>query len=97
MKGHRWTCEIVKDFDGKYYANMTIENNKIEGLPEYVDYKTLKEAIRTKTGIEILKCKDMFFEKCGRKHYAFIDNTQTRNDCRVTLYERLHGYQPCFD
>ena len=97
MKRNRWICEVVRDFDGTYYANMTIEGKSVDGLPEYVDYKTLKEAIKNKTGIEILKCKDMIFEKFGRKYYALIDATQTRSDCRVTFEERLHGYKPCFD
>jgi len=96
MKSHRWTCEIVKDFNGVYYANMFIEGQKVENLPEYVDYNTLKAAIRQETGVEILKCKDMIFEKSGRKYYAFLDNTQTRPDCRVTLKERLNGYKPDF-
>lgn len=53
--------------------------------------------IRRMTGIEILKHKNMIFEGSGRKRYALIDNTQTRNDCRVTLQERINGWKPCFD
>ena len=91
----KWTCEIVKDFDGTYYANLCISGELIKGLPENVDYKTLIESIKNKTGITMLKCKDMIFEKLGRKRYAYIDATQTRNDCRVTLDERLNGcYRP---
>ena len=93
----KWTCEVVRDFDGSYYANMCIGGNIVNDLPEYVNYKTLKEVIKQKTGIEILKCKDMIFEKHGRKYYAFLDATQTRTDCRVTFTERLNGYKPCFE
>lgn len=93
----KWTCEVVKDFNGLYYCNMCIDGKMVEGLPEYVDYNTLKAAIRRMTGIEILKHKNMIFEGSGRKRYALIDNTQTRNDCRVTLQERINGWKPCFD
>ena len=93
----KWTCEVIRDFDGSYCANMAIDGEIIDGLPEYVDYNTLKLAISTKTGIEILKFKDMLFEKLQRKSYAFIDNTQPRSDCRVPLAERLNGYKPRFD
>jgi transcription initiation factor IIE alpha subunit len=93
----KWTCEVVRDFDRTYYANMYVDGNMVKDLPEYVDYKTLKEAIKQKTGIEILKCKDMIFEKYGRKYYAFIDATQTRKDCRVTFEEKFNGiYRPDF-
>lgn len=91
----KWTCEIVKD-QGKYYANFSYGGELIKGLPEYVDYKTLSEAIKAKTGVCILKLKHMIFEKCDRKYYAFIDCTQTRSDCRVRLNERLKGYKPDF-
>ena len=92
----KWYCEVVKDFNGVYYANMCINGNVVEGLPENVDYKTLKAAIKIQTGKEILKCKDMIFERFGRKQYALIDFTQTRNDCRVTFKERLNTYKPDF-
>lgn len=91
----KWTCEIVRD-SGKYYANLCYGGELIKGLPEYVDYKTLSQAIRLKTGVCILKAKDMIFEKCGRKEYAMIDNTQPRNDCRVRISEILDGYKPDF-
>lgn len=44
----KWTCEIVKDFDGTYYANLCISGELIKGLPENVDYKTLIESIKNK-------------------------------------------------
>lgn len=97
MKGGRWFLEIVRDFDGTYYANMQVEGKRVEDLPEHVDYNALKKAIREKTGIVILKRKDMFFEKLGRKHYAYIDATQERADCRVTFKNFENGYKPCFD
>lgn len=93
----KFTCEVVKEFDGTYYANLILNGELVKGLPEYVSYKELAQAIKEKTGIVILKCKDMIFERCGRKYYAFIDATQSRNDCRVKLEERLNGYKPNFN
>lgn len=93
----KFTCEIVRDFDGTYYANVCVDGKMVEGLPEHVNYNTLKDAIRRKANVEILKCKDMIWEKVGRKHYALIDATQTRNDCRVTRAEVYDGWEPCFN
>jgi len=93
----KWFLEIVQDFTGTYYANMIVDRKRVEGLPEYVDYNTLREAIRAKTGIEIFKKKDMVFQQSGRKKYAYIDATQERSDCRVSLKEMLNGWKPNFD
>ena len=69
----KWFCEIVQDFDGTYYANMTDENGLVKGLPEYVNYKTLTAAIEQTTGRQILKHKDLHFKQSGRKKYAYIN------------------------
>lgn len=92
----KWFIEVVQDFDGRYYANMTIGGKRVDGLPEYVDYNTLREAIRRKTGIVILPRKEMHFEQFQRKKYAYIDATQERPDCRVSLEEIKAGWQPNF-
>lgn len=93
----RFICEVVKDFDGTYYANMSVDGKTVQGLPEHVSYNVLKGAIREIANVEILKCKDMLWEKVGRKRYALIDATQTRADCRVTRSEVLSGWKPCWD
>ena len=93
----KFFLEVVQDFDGSYYANMVINGNPVQDLKEYVDYNTLRKDIRDKTGIEILKRKDMVFQQWGRKKYAYIDNTQYREDCRVTLDEMRHGFKPDFN
>ena len=87
----KWTCEVIKDFDGRYYANMYVNGKYVHGLPEYVDYRTLRNAIKEKTGIEILMCKDMIFENmpCSRKKSALLDATCERPDIRVTMAERI--------
>ena len=82
-----WYCELVRDFDGTYYANLTIDGAHVDGLPENVNYKTLKEAIRQRTGIQMIPVSHMYFCKLGRKQYAIIDVTRTRPDCRVPASE----------
>lgn len=94
--GRKWFLELVQNFDGTYYANLTVNGTLVPGLPEYVDYRTLAAAIREKTGICILPRKDMIFARCGRKRYAYIDATQPRKDCRVLLSEVKAGHRPLF-
>lgn len=93
----KWFLEVVQDFDGSYYANLTIDAIPVKELPEYVDYNTLKKAIKEQTGIEILNRNDMIFQQNGRKKYAYIDATLERKDCRVTLDEIYRGWEPDFD
>jgi hypothetical protein len=68
----KWICEIVRDFDGTYYANMTDENGYVSGLPEYVNYKTLIDGVEEKTGRCLPLCKHLKFKNIGRKGYAII-------------------------
>ena len=96
IKEHAWFLEMVQDYNGTYYANMTLGGKKVEGLPEHVDYNTLKDAIRQKTGVCILNRNEMIFQQSGKKKYAFIDATQPRKDCRVTLEEIRNGWKPDF-
>ena len=90
----RWFLEVVQYQDGTYCANMAVAGNFLRFLPEYVDYNTLKRAIRLKTGISILPKKDMIFQRSGTLNYAYIDKTQPREDCRVTLEEMNNGWMP---
>lgn len=97
----KWICTVVQDADGKYYANMDIDGVEVIELPEHVDYKTLREAIKNKTGISILMKKDMIFERLSDfEKVATIDATQYRGegkDCRVTIEERINGWKPCWE
>lgn len=94
----KWFIEIVKDFNGVYYCNLTVAGELIKELPEYVDYNTLKEAIRLKTGIKILPRNKLVWQKDGRKSYAYIDATQPcKNGCVVTLEEIKAGHKPNWD
>lgn len=92
----KWTLTVIQ-CDGKYRAIMETDNGYIDELPSEVNYKTLKEAIRFKTGVEILKRKDMVFERLSDfEKIATIDATQPRRDCRVTMAERKSGWKPCW-
>lgn len=95
----KWFLEVIQDREGMYSANMYTATGRIQGLPEHVDYNTLREGIRQHTGVEILKKKDMLFQQCEGKKYAYIDNTQFRGegkDCRVLLEEMRAGFRPDF-
>lgn len=93
----KFFIEVVQDLDGTYYANMVMDGKPVQGLKEHVDYTALREDIRLKTGVVILLKKDMKFQQSGHKKYAYIDNTQVRADCRVTLDEMRNGWKPDFD
>ena len=94
----KWVCEVVRDFDGTYYANLWINGTEIVGvLPEYVDYNTLRRSIKNIAQIEIPFCKDMIFERYGRKFYALLDATRKRDDLRVTFKEHQNGWTPCWN
>lgn len=95
----KWICTIIQS-NGKYRAIMEMDGNTVEDLPSEVNYKTLKEAIRSKTGVVILKRKDMIFERLSDfEKIATIDATQYREnrDCRVTIEDRKNGWKPCWD
>lgn len=96
---NKWTCTVIQNTgSGKYHANMLINNKIVDGIPFDVDYKTLMEAIKRITGISILKRKEMIFERLSDfEKIATIDATQTRNDCRVTVEERISGWMPCWN
>lgn len=96
---NRWFCKIIKNSDNKYYAIMEIEGKQVQGLAENVDYKTLSKSIENKTGIIILKCKNMIFEKLSNtEKVATIDCTQSRNgDCRVRVEELIKGWKPSWE
>lgn len=104
----KWCIEIVQDFDGLYYANMTTggkdsagvfhEPHHVTGLAEYVNYKTLSESIKHITGVSIPNRKSLFWFGKGRKRYAYIDATQHRpgKDCRVSKSDIEAGWKPNF-
>lgn len=107
--GGRWFLELVREFDGSYYANMVIEGQWVKNLPKYVNYNTLREAIRCETGISIPLKKNMIFERHGRKRIAYVDatggNTKWRKrinarelgyDCRITSKDFRNGFTPDF-
>ena len=101
----KWFLEIVQNYDGTYYANMTLggkdthgnyhEPKLVQGLKEYVSFNTLKESIKDITGICILKKKELIFQQMARKKYAYIDATQPcKRGCIITLEEIKNGHKP---
>jgi len=66
--------EIIRDFDGTYCANMSINGESVSGLPECVSYQTLVAAIKKKISFKLLPLKALNFERCGRKEYAVFRN-----------------------
>ena len=99
--------EFVQDFDGTYYANMTMGGTDHDGkytephlidLPQNVSWKKLKKAIFDATGVCILKRCELFWSQIGRKKYAYVDATQyiPGGDCRITLEQIKHGFRPDF-
>lgn len=104
----KWCMEIVQDFNGLYYANMTMagrdslgiyhEPYRVNGLAEYVNYKTLVESIERVTGVRILKRNALFWFGNRRKKYAYLDATQHRpgKDCRVSKADIAEGWKPNF-
>lgn len=65
-----YVCEVVRDFDGTYYANISVDGTRVSGLPEYVNYRTLKKAIKEQCELELPPVKDLEFQRIGRKFYA---------------------------
>lgn len=92
----KFTCTVIQCDNGKYRANMIINGRDVLGLPYDVDYRTLRDGIQRMTGIQILKRKDMIFEKLSDfEKIATIDATQPLpNGCRVTLEDRKSGWNP---
>lgn len=102
----KWTCTIIQNMNNGRYR---VADFRIDGVdiserfyrPFDMDYREMMKEIREKTGIEILKRKDMIFERLSDfEKIATIDATQYRGegkDCRVTVAERIAGWQPCFD
>ena len=105
----KFYCEIVQDFDGTYYCNLTVggkdssgvwhEPSLVHGIPEYVDYKTLLQSIREVTGICLVPRKCLKFKQMGRKKYAYVDGTQHIPEgcgCCPT-WEQTKKYPPNWD
>lgn len=65
------TIQIVRDFDGTYYANAFLWEKQIP-LPEYVTYRELKSAIKRRMGVLLPKLTDLKFICHGRKEYAQV-------------------------
>lgn len=64
--------EIVRDFDGSYYANLYDANGNGYSLSEeYTDFRTLKTLCKKEYGICLPNLSQIEFENHGRKSYAY--------------------------
>lgn len=64
--------EIVRDFDGSYYANLYNENGVCHNLSkEYTDFRTLKTLCKKEYGVCLPNLSQIEFENHGRKSYAY--------------------------
>lgn len=66
--------EIVRDFDGSYYANLWLDGVFQSGIKEYVTYKELRKSIRDIMHVDIGRASDLLFVPFGgRKAYAVVE------------------------
>lgn len=99
----RWTCTIIQNIETGLYrvADFRIDGKDITErfrVPFDLDYRGLVTFVKEETGICLLKRRDMIFERLSDfEKIATIDETQEREDCRVTIKERIAGWKPCFD
>lgn len=64
------SMELVRDFNGLYYVNLSIDGVLVKGLPEYISYRELKSAVKKQCDITLPKLSDLKFEYTGHKWYA---------------------------
>ena len=99
----KWTCTIIQNTENSLYrvADFRSDGKDITErfcVPFDLDYRGLVIFVKEETGICLLKRKEMIFERLSDfEKIATLDATQEREDCRVTIKERIAGWQPCFD
>ena len=97
----RWTCTIIQNTENSLYrvADFRIAGKDITErfrVPFDLNYRGLMNFIKEETGITLFKRKDMIFERLSDfEKIATLDATQEREDCRVTIKERIAGWQNC--
>ena len=91
----KWYCNIHKN-GSRWYASMYIDKEYIKIQP-CTSYTNLRREVKYRTGIELPPKNCIKFESHNGYKYALIDNTQPREDCRVTIDERLQGWKPNWD
>ena len=70
-KNGMYFCEIVRVFDGTYYANLYY-NNVYVPLKEYVSYRELRKDAKEKGYDMFPNLSELNFERYGKKEYAYI-------------------------
>ena len=64
------SVEIVRDFNKKYYASAYLDDEPVHGLPEYVSFPALRQAVRYHVGICLPNAQQLEWTRMGRKQYA---------------------------
>ena len=63
-----------------------VQNGKIDGLPEHVDFKTLCDGIKRVTGISLVPRKFLKFKQAEYKKYAYVQNCfSSEEGCCMTF------------
>lgn len=92
----KWTLQ-VEERNHKYTPTLMVDGCLVLGLGINQSYNAMANEIRQKTGIKILRLKDMIFERCTQLHcnLATLDATGGKiGDCRITNKDFINGYKP---
>lgn len=74
------SVEIVRNFDGTYYANLTDANGDRRTLSaEYITYNKLKSLCRVEYGVELPSRANLKFEKAWAQRVCVLCPTKLRN------------------
>lgn len=63
---------ILKNAEGKYSANLRTNRETVSGIPNNVDYRTLKKTIKEQWNIELPLLKELNFKRDGQNYYAYL-------------------------
>jgi hypothetical protein len=80
-----FVLEIVKDGNGVYYANLTVEvgleKKGVRVLPEYVDYRTLRKSLADNYNLHIPNLSELHFKDdgWGRKRSSVLNGVADVN------------------
>lgn len=86
--------EIVRDFDGSYYANLYDANGNSYSLSEeYTDFRTLKTLCKKEYGVCLPNLSQIEFENHGRKSYAYTstETSQISTEAAETVNVSAEG------
>lgn len=73
-----YTGVIIRNADGKYFAEISHNGKMVSGLSEAVDYRTLKNRVKERCGIELPLLRNLVFQTNGCRHYANFNEEETK-------------------